>query len=81
MIVKNPNITLKYIRNLNINKTLIFSYITANLKTKKKMYYFEKKNFCIYTHRNRGVFSSFKMCRHQLKKFLDARTFSNINIK
>ncbi len=81
MIVTNPNITLKYIRNWSFNKTLIFSYIIANLKEKKQIYTFEKKKHCIYTYRNRSVFSSFKMCRHQLKKFLDARTFSNINIK
>lgn len=81
MLVKNPYITVKYIRNFRLNRTALFYSLIYILKKQKSILLFNKKNYCIYTHRRRSVFSSFKMCRHQLKKFFDDRSFSNLYVK
>jgi hypothetical protein len=79
MIIKNY-------KNINNFLNTYFSRLRLNflvnlLSKKKKIKLKESKNFCIYTYRNRSVFSSMKMTRHTYKNFLDNRTFSNIYIK
>jgi hypothetical protein len=81
MMLKNSKISLKYVKNFNITRTFFFNFLIYNLKKKNKIIEYDFKNYCIYTHRYRSVFRSFKMCRHQLKYFLDNNTFSNVFVK
>lgn len=81
MLIKNHNITLKYISCIYKKKSLAISLCNQNLILKNLLILQINKNYCIYTLRYRSVFSSLKMSRYKMKEFFDNRTFSNIYIK
>ena len=81
MLIKNSNISLKYFLNMNLFSTDDRRLLIFKLYSRKYMINLNKKNYCIYTGRNRSVYSFYKMSRHKLKSFLDNRTFSNIFVK
>jgi ribosomal protein S14 len=81
MLILNSNITIKYLKNSTTINRMTFKILIQLLKKSNIIPNLNKKNFCIYTGRYRSVFRSFKMCRHQLKVFLDKNTVSNVYIK
>nr|BDB10257.1 hypothetical protein [Actinophrys sol] len=81
MIIKNFNISLKYFLNMNIVSTDARRLLVYKLYNRKLIKKINTKNYCIYTGRYRSVYSFYKMSRHQLKSFLDNKTFSNIFVK
>jgi|LakMenEpi03Aug12_release.lakeMendotaPanAssembly.Ray.scaffolds.fasta_scaffold05895_11 hypothetical protein len=77
---------IKNYKKINKFLNVYYSYLRLNMLThilsnKNKIQLKDIKKYCIYTFRNRSVFSSMKMSRHTYKKFLDNRTYSNIYIK
>lgn len=81
MLIKNSNIVTKFLSSSYKSKALYFNLSIQNLIISKNLKIYNFKNYCIYTHRFRSVFSSFKMSRYKMKEFLDNRTFSNIYVK
>lgn len=81
MIIKNSNISIKYFKPIYTENLLKVNLNTQILLQKGKLKLFNTKAYCIYTHRYRSVFSSYKMSRHQMKKFFDEQTFSNMYVK
>jgi hypothetical protein len=81
MLIKNSNIIIKFLSCNYLHKNLNFNLSIQNLISIKMLLLFNNKNYCIFTHRYRSVYSSFKMSRYKLKDFLDSRTFSNIFVK
>lgn len=81
MLIKNSNIVIKFLACIYKTKNLYFNLAVQNLILMKSLKFYKFKNYCIYTHRFKSVFSSYKMSRYKMKEFLDNRTFSNIYIK
>jgi len=81
MIIKNSNISIKYFKPIFNENLLRVNLATQILLVKKQLKLYNTKSYCIYTHRYRSVFSSYKMSRHKMKEFFDVQTFSNMYIK
>lgn len=77
----NLNIILKYFFAIYKYKRLTFNFIIQNVISKNSINFYNRKNYCLYTHRYRSVFSSYKMSRYKMKLFFDNRSFTNLNIK
>ena len=83
MLIKNSTIILNYLTcvyKMNSN-TLSIRLLSQNLILKNNIKSLNKKSFCLYTHRHRSVYSSYKMSRYKLKNYLDNRSLFNVYAK
>lgn len=80
--VEKKKYILKYCMsadNSNFNLRIVSRFFFY--KNKKKIYFSQIKNRCIFTGRSRGVISYFKVSRHTFKKLANSGNISNVRKK